>query len=149
MERHSAHCALIRSWCAMTSSPGSTGQVRINISRSSKILRAATSNTVDSLGWRPKEPRVSSICVKGAHPLVSLSCHQAILLPKPGMLSVDAIAEYGSRQEPATFARSVNLTHHVSFGPFCYHYELITPRPTDAPIAIEVDRDPDLHMRAA
>ena len=73
----------------------------------------------------------------------------AILLPKPGMLSVDAIAEYGLRQEPATFARYVNLTHHVSFGPFCYHYELITPRPTDAPIAIEVDRDPDLHMRAA
>jgi len=73
----------------------------------------------------------------------------AILLPQPGMLSVDAIAEYGSRQEPATFARYVNLTHRVSFGPFCYHYELITPRPTDAPIAIEVDRDPDLHMRAA
>jgi hypothetical protein len=70
----------------------------------------------------------------------------AILLPKPGMLSVDAIAEYGSRREPATFARYVNLTHQVRFGPFCYHYELITPRPTDAPIAIEIDRDPAIHI---
>src|SRR5256885_2304378 len=69
----------------------------------------------------------------------------AILLPRPGMLTVESIAEYGSRSEPATFARYVNLTHQVSFGAFRYHYELVTPRPSDAPIAIEVDRDPDMH----
>ncbi len=73
----------------------------------------------------------------------------SILLPKPGIVSADAIAEHGSRTEPDTFARYVNLTHQVHFGPFSYHYELITPRPTDAPIAIEVDRDPDIHMRCA
>jgi hypothetical protein len=68
------------------------------------------------------------------------------LLPQPGMLSAEAIAEYGLRNEPVTFRRHVNLTHQVSFGAFCYHYELTTPRPTDAPIAIEVDRDPDIHV---
>ena len=68
-----------------------------------------------------------------------------LLLPKAGVFSADAIADHGSQTEPDTLTRYVNLTHQVSFGAFRYHYELITPRPTDTPIAIEVDRDPDIH----
>ena len=73
----------------------------------------------------------------------------AILLPEPGMFSIEEIAQHGLRTEPATFRRYVNLTHQLSFGVFRYHYELINPRPTDPPIAIEVDRDPTIHVRLA
>ena len=73
----------------------------------------------------------------------------AVLLPEPDMFSAEAIAEFGVRTQPNTFSRGVSLSHQVSFGAFRYHYELVSPRPTDAPIAIEVDRDPDLHLRAA
>jgi hypothetical protein len=65
----------------------------------------------------------------------------AVLLPEPGMLNADKIAEYGFQTDPETFSRYIDLTHQVSFGDFRYHYEMVTPRPTDAPIAIEVDRD--------
>ena len=71
----------------------------------------------------------------------------AVLLPEPDMLSAEAIAEFGLRTQPDMFSRGVNLSHQVSFGAFRYHYELVSPRPTDAPIAIEVDRDPDLHVQ--
>ena len=73
----------------------------------------------------------------------------AVLLPEPDMLSAGAIAEFGLRTQPDTFSRCINLSHQVSFGAFRYHYELVSPRPTDAPIAIEVDRDPNLHLRIA
>ncbi len=72
-----------------------------------------------------------------------------VLLPGPELLSVDEIAAHGLRTEPGTFTRYVNLTHQVTFGAFRYHYERVNPRSTDAPIAIEVDRDPDLHIRLA
>ena len=71
----------------------------------------------------------------------------ALLLPEPGMFSAQAIAEYGSRTQPETFSSRVSLSHQVSFGAFRYHYELVSPRPTDAPIGIKVDRHPDLHLR--
>jgi hypothetical protein len=64
-----------------------------------------------------------------------------ILLPGPGMLSVEEIAEYGSRTEPESFHRYVDLTHQVIFGDFRYHYRMVSPRPTDLPIAIQVHRD--------
>ena len=64
-----------------------------------------------------------------------------ILLPRPGMLSVEEIAEYGLRTEPERFSRYVDLTHQVGFGDFRYHYRLISPRPTDTPIAIQVHRN--------
>jgi hypothetical protein len=65
----------------------------------------------------------------------------AILLPRPGMLSVEEIAEYGLRTEPESFFRYVDLTHQVTFGDFRYHYRMVSPRSTDTPIAIQVHRD--------
>ena len=64
-----------------------------------------------------------------------------ILLPRPGVLSVEEVAEYGSRTEPESFSRYVDLTHQVSFGDFRYHYRMVSPRPSDVPIAIQVHRD--------
>ena len=64
-----------------------------------------------------------------------------VLLPKPGMLSVEEIAEYGQRTEPEGFSRYVDLTHQVIFGDFRYHYRMVSPLPTDTPIAIQVHRD--------
>ena len=73
-----------------------------------------------------------------------------VLLPRPGMLSVEEIAEYGVRTEPESFRRYIDLTHQVHFGEFQYHYSMVSPRPTDTPIAIQVRRDsgdPDLHRK--
>ena len=78
---------------------------------------------------------------QGDAPLGPLAPPPAVLLPEPGMLSADRIAEHGWRTEPDTFSRYIDLTHRVNFGDFRYHYEMVTPRPTDAPIAIEVNRD--------
>jgi hypothetical protein len=64
-----------------------------------------------------------------------------ILLPGPGMLSVEEIAEYGERTDPESFSRYVDLTHQLHFGDFRYHYRMVSPRPTDTPIAVQVHRD--------
>src|SRR5262245_51790218 len=38
-----------------------------------------------------------------------------VLLPEPGMLNADAIAEYGRRASSETFARYIDLTHQIRF----------------------------------
>ena len=64
-----------------------------------------------------------------------------ILLPQRRMLGADEIAEYGLRTEPKRFSRYVDLTHRVVIGDFVYHYRSVTPRPTDTPVAIQVQRN--------
>ena len=93
-------------------------------------------------GWCASEGAARIIYLReGGAEIGVAEAPPAILLPRPGMLSVEEIAEYGSRTEPESFSRYVDLTHQVRFGDFCYHFQQVTPRPTDAPIAIQVHRD--------
>jgi hypothetical protein len=93
-------------------------------------------------GWVASEGAAQIIYMReGSAEVGRAELPPTVLLPKPGMFSVEEIAEYGSRTEPDSFSRYVDLTHQVSFGDFRYHYRMVSPRPTDSPIAIEVHRD--------
>lgn len=101
--------------------------------------------------WVASEGAARIICMReGWAEVGPAELPPAVLLPRPGMLSAEEIAAYGMRTEPESFSRHVDLTHQVHFGDFRYHYRLVTPRPTDAPIAVQVDRcsgDPALRQR--
>ena len=101
--------------------------------------------------WVGSEGAARIICLReGWAEVGPVELPPAILLPRPGMLNVEEIAEHGVRADPENFSRYVDLTHQLHFGEFRYHYRLVSPRPTDTPIAIQVHRDsgnPDLHRK--
>ncbi len=93
-------------------------------------------------GWVASEGAARIIYVReGGAEVGDAELPPTVLLPRPGMLSVEEIAEYGSRTEPDDFSRYVDLTHQVRFGDVRYHYRMVSPRPGDTPIAIQVRRD--------
>ena len=93
-------------------------------------------------GWVASEGAARIIYLReGSAEVGRAELPPTVLLPQPGMLSVEEIAEYGLRTDPDNFLRYVDLTHQVSFGDFRYHYRMVSPRPTDTPIAIQVHRN--------